>query len=263
VSSPEPIRRAAVVTHGKPAKIGDALDRLRPVAEAAGVELVEPDGDPDIAIVLGGDGTMLRGLSTFLGTEVPVFGVNFGRVGFLTSADADELEDGVRRVLAGEFKVTELATLRVVVNGETHHAINDAIATSARLGRMVQLGWEIGGEDLGVQPCDGMICSTPTGSTAYNLSNGGPVLMWGIDAMAISFVAPHSLHARPLVVPQNLTVGITNRTDDVPVAVLADGHTIGELEPGASMEVGVGAERSLLALLPEVTFFARYHQVFP
>jgi NAD+ kinase len=128
---------------------------------------------------------------------------------------------------------------------------------------MVQLGWEIGGEDLGVQPCDGMICSTPTGSTAYNLSNGGPVLMWGIDAMAISFVAPHSLHARPLVVPQNLTVGITNRTDDVPVAVLADGHTIGELEPGASMEVGVGAERSLLALLPEVTFFARYHQVFP
>ena len=87
--------------------------------------------------------------------------------------------------------------------------------------------------------------------------------MWGIDAMAISFVAPHSLHARPLVVPQNLSVRITNRTDDVPVAVLADGHRIGELEPGAAMEVGVGEEHSLLALLPEVTFFARYHQVFP
>jgi NAD+ kinase len=263
VSSAEPIHRAAVVTHGKPKTIGDALERVRPVAQAAGVELVEPGADPDIAIVLGGDGTMLRALSTFLGSDVPVFGVNFGRVGFLTSADADELEEGVRRVFAGEYKVIELATLRVVVNGETHHAINDAIATSARLGRMVQLGWEIGGEDLGVQPCDGMICSTPTGSTAYNLSNGGPVLMWGIDAMAISFVAPHSLHARPLVVPQNLTVRIANCTDDVPVAVLADGRTIGELAPGAAMEVGVGSERSLLALLPKVTFFSRYHQVFP
>jgi NAD+ kinase len=262
-SSAEPIRRAAVVTHGKPATIGDALERVRPVAEAAGVELVDVDADPDVAIVLGGDGTMLRALQTLLGRSVPAFGVNFGRVGFLTSAGPDELEDGVRRVFAGEYKVIELATLRVVVNGETRHAINDAIATSGRLGRMVQLGWEIGGEDLGVQPCDGMICSTPTGSTAYNLSNGGPVLMWGIDAMAISFVAPHSLHARPLVVPQNLTVGITNRTDDVPVAVLADGHTIGELAPGGAMEVGVGAEKSLLALLPEVTFFSRYHQVFP
>jgi NAD+ kinase len=263
VSSAEPIRRAAVVTHGKPAKIGDAVDRLRPVAEEAGVELVDAGDEPDVAIVLGGDGTMLRALKTFLGRDVPVFGVNFGRVGFLTSADADGLEDGVARVFDGEYTVTELASLKVVVGGEVEHAINDAVATSARLGRMVQLGWEIGGEDLGVQPCDGMICSTPSGSTAYNLSNGGPVLMWGIDAMAISFVAPHSLHARPLVVPQNLSVRITNRTDDVPVAVLADGHRIGELEPGAAMEVGVGEEHSLLALLPEVTFFARYHQVFP
>ena len=262
-SSAEPIRRAAVVTHGKPARIGDALARLETVAESCGVELVEAEADPDVAIVLGGDGTMLRALRTFLGADVPVFGVNFGRVGFLTSVGDHGLEDGARRVFAGEFSVTELATLRIVVDGKTEHAINDAIATSARLGRMVQLGWQIGGEDLGVQPCDGIICSTPTGSTAYNLSNGGPVLMWGIDAMAISFVAPHSLHARPLVVPQNLTVGIANRTDDVPVAVIADGHTIAELAPGATMEVGVGAEHSLLALLPEVTFFSRYHQVFP
>lgn len=263
MSSAESIRRAAVVTHGKPATIGDALERLHAVADRAGVAIVDVDEDPDLAIVLGGDGTMLRALKTFLGRDVPVFGVNFGRVGFLTSSGPEDLETGAARVFAGEYTVTELATLDVNVNGEVHHAINDAVATSARLGRMVQLGWQIGGEDLGVQPCDGMICSTPSGSTAYNLSNGGPVLMWGIEAMAISFVAPHSLHARPLVVPQNLTVRIENRTDDVSVAVLADGHRIGELASGDGMEVGLGPERSLLALLPDVTFFSRYHQVFP
>jgi NAD+ kinase len=261
-SSGSAVRRAAFVTHGKPATIGDAVARLERVAAASGVELVDADGAPDVAVVLGGDGTMLRALRAFLGAKVPVFGVNFGRVGFLTSADADGLEAGVERVFRGEYDVVELATLRVDVGGESFPAINDVVATSARLGRMVELGWEVGGDDLGVQPCDGMICATPTGSTAYNLSNGGPVLMWGIDAMAITFVAPHSLRARPLVVPRDLPLHIANRTPDVPVAVLADGHAVGELTPGEGLEIGLGDDPGLLALLPEATFFSRYHEVF-
>ena len=88
------------------------------------------------------------------------------------------------------------------LDGETHVAVNDVVATSATLGRMVELAWAVGGEDLGTIPCDGMICATPSGSTAYNLSNGGPVLVRGLDAMAVTFIAPHSLHARPLVVPR-------------------------------------------------------------
>jgi NAD+ kinase len=258
-----PVRRAAVVTHGKPRTIGDALDRLERVAEAAGVELLMgEEEEPDVAIVLGGDGTMLRAMRTFLGTGAPVFGVNFGRVGFLTSVEGSDLERGVARLFEGDYRVVELATLAVRVGDEIHPATNDALATSASLGRMIQLGWEIDGEDLGVLPCDGIICATPSGSTAYNLSNGGPVLMWGIDAMAITFVAPHSLHARPLVVPRGRTLRITNSTPDLPVAVLADGHAIGELAPGASLDVGLGAERSQLAMLPEVTFFSRYHRIF-
>ena len=257
------VRRAAVVTHGKPDTIGDALERLGRAAERAGVELAtSPDDHPDVAIVLGGDGTMLRALRSFLGTSVPVFGVNFGRVGFLTSAPGAELEGAVARVFAGEYDVVELCTLRLDVGGATHAAVNDAVATSGELGRIVQLGWEIGGEDLGRQPCDGMIWATPQGSTAYNLSNGGPVLMWGIDAMAITFIAPHSLHARPLVVPRGLSVTTTNRTADLPVAVLADGHRVAELGPGDTLRVGLGDERSHLAHLPEVTFFGRYHDVF-
>jgi NAD+ kinase len=128
---------------------------------------------------------------------------------------------------------------------------------------MVELGWEIDGDDLGIQPCDGMICATPSGSTAYNLSNGGPVLMWGIDAMAITFVAPHSLRGRPLVVPRGRMLRITKRTEDVDVAVLTDGHRIGKLGPRASLDVGLGERRSRLAVLPEVTFFRRLNAIFP
>jgi NAD+ kinase len=127
---------------------------------------------------------------------------------------------------------------------------------------MVELGWAVGGEDLGTIPCDGMICSTPSGSTAYNLSNGGPVLVRGLDALAVTFIAPHSLHARPLVVPRGLAVDVQNATPDVPVAVLVDGHQVGELAPDAAIRIALREERSLLATLPETTFFRRYADTF-
>ena len=127
---------------------------------------------------------------------------------------------------------------------------------------MVELGSALGGESLGPTACDGMICCTPSGSTAYNLSNGGPVIMRGLAAMAITFVAPHSLHARPLVVPSGLGLTVTNDTPDVPVTVLVDGHRVGELAPGQQLAVDVGVDKALLALLPEVTFFSRYRDVF-
>ena len=107
-----------------------------------------------------------------------------------------------------------------------------------------------------------MICATSTGSTAYNLSSGGPVLVWGIDAMAVTFVAPHSLNARPLVVPRGSELIVWNRTADVTARALVDGHSIADLKPGARAVARVGAHRSLLATLPEVTFFSRYRRTF-
>ena len=111
-------------------------------------------------------------------------------------------------------------------------AVNDAVVTSGELGRMVELEWSVGGEDFGRVPCDGLICSTPSGSTAYNLSNGGPVLMWGLDAMALTFVAPHDLRARPFVVPRGHDLLVWNRTADVGCAVLVDGHRVADCGPG-------------------------------
>jgi NAD+ kinase len=266
-----------VITHGKPPTIGPALDRLEQVAREAGIELLLPDeevekhgvGEPehdltnaDIAVVLGGDGTMLRALHRFLGTEIPVIGVNFGRVGFLASVQPNELESGLARVFSGNYRVVQLTTLDVEADGQRAAAVNDVVALSSIRGRMVEVGWALGGEDLGVQPCDGMICATPSGSTAYNLSNGGPVLVRGLDAMAVTFIAPHSLHARPMVVPRGLDLEIRNRTPDVPVTVLVDGHVLAEIGFGAPIVIRLGEQRSLLATLPEATFFRRYRETF-
>lgn len=254
------VSRAAVVTIDRDG-VDDALARLRAVAERNDVELVDGD-DADIAIVLGGDGTMLRALARFLGTGVPVIGVNYGRVGFLTAMSADELEPGIARVFAGEYRSMELSTLEVTVNGTTKVAVNDVVVAGGTLGRMVEIGYSIGGEDLGHQPCDGLICATPTGSTAYNLSNGGPVLVWGLDAMVLTFVAPHALVIRPLVVPRGPDVTIANLTPDLEATVLVDGQPLGTLATGEQAVVRVGKEQSLLATLPEVTFFSRYAATF-
>src|SRR5919202_5211785 len=150
----------------------------------------------------------------------------------------------------------------VDVRGERRAALNDVVATSSTLGRMVELSWAVGGEDLGTVPCDGMICATPTGSTAYNLSNGGPVLVRGLDAMAVTFIAPHSLHARPMVVPRGLELVIRNETADVGVTLLVDGHAVAEVNGATPVRIALGERRALLAVLPEATFFRRYRAVF-
>jgi NAD+ kinase len=255
------ISRIAVVTHGR-VDVHEAEDRVRALAERRGVEIVGEPRDADLVVALGGDGTILRTLAHLLGSGVPVLGVNYGRVGFLASIPPDELDEDLARVFAGGYTAIELPTLQLDLDGRQSVAVNDVVATSSVLGRMVEVGWAVGGEDLGVVPCDGMIASTPSGSTAYNLSNGGPVLVRGLDAMAITFIAPHSLHARPLVVPRGLTLTIANRTADVPVAVLTDGHRVGEIAPGGEAAVWLCEQRSLLATLPETTFFGRYRETF-
>jgi len=275
--SAKAVRRAAVITHGKPGTIGPALARLATVAREAGVELLVDEGEAakhelppaesgadgaDVAVVLGGDGTMLRALGRFLGTGVPVIGVNFGQVGFLSSIGRGELETGLARVFTGDYRVVELPTLDVSVGSERRVAVNDLVVASGVIGRMIQLDWAIGGEPLGRRGCDGVVCSTPSGSTGYNFSNGGPLLVWGLDAMAVTFVAPHSLNARPLVVARGSDLIVWNRTPDVPATVLVDGHRIADLRPGERVLAGIGEQRSLLATLPEVTFFSRYTRTF-
>jgi NAD+ kinase len=258
LSRPE---RVGIVAHGR-IDVADAIERVRNVATAAGATVVDEPTKAELVVAVGGDGTLLRTLAHLLGQDVPVIGVNFGRVGFLASIRPESLERDLARVFAGEYRVVQLPTLETRLDGERQAAVNDVVATSATLGRMVELGWAVGGEDLGAVPCDGMICCTPSGSTAYNLSNGGPVLVRGLDALGITFIAPHSLDARPLVVPRGAPVTVRNETADVPVAVLVDGHRVTDMPPGAEIEIGLGGQASLLATLPETTFFRRYRETF-
>jgi NAD+ kinase len=271
------VRRAAVMTHGRPERIGPALERLEALAARLDVELVlapeelekhgRDDGagsleGADLAVVLGGDGTMLRALNRFLGTDVAVIGVNFGRVGFLSAMEEDDLEAGLERVFAGDYSVIELSTLACELGGEVRHAVNDVVAHSSTAGRMVEISWAVGGEELGRLACDGVVCSTPAGSTAYNLSAGGPVLVWGLEALAVTFIAPHSLQARPLVVTRGQEVVVHNLTPDVPLAVTLDGHLFEELGAGGELRMRLDERRARLATLPERTFFRRFRETF-
>jgi NAD+ kinase len=253
------VSRVSIVTHGQ-ADVADAVSEVERLSRERGIELVE--SDPDLVVVLGGDGTMLRALKRFLGSGAPVIGVNYGRVGFLASMGKGELSAGLARALDGEFEVVQLPTLELEVGAARHAAVNDVFAASGMLGRMVEVRWSIAGEDLGEVPCDGLIASTPSGSTAYNLSNGGPVLVWGLDAMAVTFVAPHSLHARPLVVPRHRELEVTNLTGNVELALLVDGHEVGRIGEGEPVRIRLADAVSLLATLPEKTFFRRYRDTF-
>jgi NAD+ kinase len=255
------VRRAAVVMHGRPERIGDALARLQAVAARCDVTLVD-DSAPEMAIVLGGDGTTLRALQRYLGTATACLGVNFGRVGFLTSIDGAELEPGLERVFAGEYDVEELPTLTGTDGGATLTAVNDVVLTSGVLGRMVILEWCVDGASMGEIGCDGAILATPTGSTAYNLSAGGPVLAWGTDAFVLSFASPHSLHARSMVLGRGHQVEIHNRSDDVPLQIVRDGHAMGEVLPGGRFNVRLGDDRARLARLAGSSFFSRYRETF-
>jgi len=261
VTPSKAVSRVAVVTHGKADRIGDALGRLRSVAERCGVSLVD-DADAELAVVLGGDGTMLRALQRFLGTPVASLGVNFGRVGFLTSIAATELEAGLEQAFAGGYEMRELPTIEADCEGGLVNGINDVVLSSGILGRMVILRWFVDDSPMGELGCDGAILATSTGSTAYNLSAGGPVLAWGTDAFVVSFVSPHSLHARSMVLGRGHHVEIHNVSDDVPLNVVVDGHASREIPPGDSVTVRLGDQWAHLARVEGTSFFTRYRETF-
>jgi len=264
--SPEPlsVRRVALLARRA---AGDATERVTRLAADAGVELLPPEADAteaDLVIVLGGDGSVLRALQQVTGSGVPVLGINFGRVGFLTTAEPGDLETTVARALAGELQVIELTTVQVERGGERMGvAVNDVVIASNIPGRIARLAWNVDGVDLGELACDAVIICTPSGSTGYGLSAGGPVLDWGVEAIGVTFVAPHTLTARPLVLPRGARVEVTNRASALDARVILDGVARERvLAPGESVTVSLAPERAALGLLPEVAFLQRYRDAF-
>ncbi|MCB0877778.1 MAG: NAD(+)/NADH kinase [Thermoleophilia bacterium] len=287
------VRRLYVVTHRDPAVAGRAVGVLCDTAERVGIELVadpvESEKHPrladacrivdesggsaaaggcDAAIVLAGDGTLLRTLAQ-LGPETPVLGVNFGMLGFLSGASHDSLEHAIESLAAGSYRTRELPGLELDLAGRgSATAVNDVVATGGITGRVNELAWRIVSDEghfideMGTVACDGMVMATPVGSTAYNLSNGGPVLAWGVKGTVVSFVAPHTLAARPLVVAPDDTIEVQHMGRGAPLKVLADGVQVGRLQPGEVLRVRRGGARATLAFTDETSFYARYRDNF-
>ena len=227
------------------------------------IEFVDDLGnDVSLCIALGGDGTILTALRRYAGTGVPVFGVNYGEVGFLATIDPDGLDDDFERAFAMEFDTIELPTISVGRPDGTWNALND-ISVHRKAGlRVADLAYALAGEEIGRVRCDGLVVATPQGSTGYNLANGGPVLAWGVEGFVVSFIAPHSLTARALVVAPGDELTINNASREEPVEVHVDGRPTLELSPGEDIHVAFGLTHGTLAQLPGASFYHRLRERF-
>jgi NAD+ kinase len=279
LNAPSAIRTAVVLTHADREGIAPAMKVAAEAAEAVGCQLMALDEErekhgeiaglqiaaalptgPDLCLVLGGDGTILRGLRMFAGTEVPVFGVNFGTVGFLAATERDDLTASLGQAFGGEFDVMELPGLELD-EGRGSLGLNDVSFTRQPHKRVAELSYSVGEEEVGDVRCDGLVAATPAGSTGYNLANQGPILAWGVEGYAVSFIAPHTFTARPLVVAPDDVLTVRNAGRD-PVDIGIDGQPSGELEPGANAEVHFRAAVGRLAQLSGASFYRRVREKF-
>jgi NAD+ kinase len=277
------MRAASVFTHRRVSDTAAALRELIAAARRAGVLLrfdeeetrkhqlrpgegIELDSvaiaDVDLCIVMGGDGTILTALRYYAGTAVPVFAVNFGEVGFLATVDPDGLAQHYDRAFAGDFDTIALPAISVGRPEDSWIAMNDVSVHRKPGLRVADLAYGLGGEEIGRVRCDGLVVATPQGSTGYNLANAGPVMAWGVEGYVVSFVAPHSLTARALVIAPGDLLTINNASREEPVEVHVDGRPTCELPPGEDLHMEFLREHGTLAQLPGATFYHRLRERF-
>ena len=282
--------RIGVVMRRQLTNAPSALLRLRRFAEGRGITLAfeadEPhaladsptlsDGAPsvsgesgsrcraaDLIVALGGDGTMLRAAKTAMALDVPVLGMNLGRLGFLTSASETNMEEGLAATLEGRAHLDRRFTLEAApVNGggwAASEALNDVVVHTSGAARVA--AYELKMVDsasehlVGRFTADGVIVTTPTGSTAYSLSAGGPIIAPGVECLVVTAICPHSLTVRPLVVPASSGLIVRSPDSDHDQTVTLDGRFAGRLEPGRAVRVRRGAGECALVRLPGQDFF--------
>jgi NAD+ kinase len=222
------------------------------LASDAGIAVAIADDAPGLAssagarveaaemiITIGGDGTLLRGVRLAVPLDVPILGVNTGRLGFLTEVetDADGMER-LRAVLRGDFAVEERLALQASVNGAgAHFALNDVVVRRGAQARMAPFGLSLDGEQIAQIASDGIVVATPTGSTAYFLSAGGPIIAPTVEALGVAALLPHTLFARPLIVPTSSTIQISCDSEIVHANLETDGTFVSDLSSGDRVTV--------------------------
>ena len=223
--------------------------------------------DLDALITFGGDGTLLRGARLLGGRETPILGVNLGRVGFLTTGTRETLDAALEALVTGKFEIERRQALRAAIRdaeGETRStqmAMNDVTVHKGGVARVIRVNVFIQGDNVGPYSADGIIVATPTGSTAYSLSAGGPIVVPGVEAIIVTPIAAHTLAVRPLVVPATYRIvvePIAGWSDDLLVSV--DGQTGTTLAAGESVDVCRADHRVCLIRLGGDGFFERMRQ---
>ena len=282
------MREITVFTHRRVEDTTAVLERLAEQAADAGVTLrldeeetrkhglragpgIEVDApvkdSVELCLVLGGDGTILSALQRYAATGVPVFAINFGEIGFLATVEPQEVEDGIRRALSGDFELLQLPAIvldsdeSLLPKRRAWMAINDVAIHRKEGERVAELAYALEGEIVGSVRCDGLVVATPAGSTGYNLANGGPVMAWGVEGLVVSFIAPHSLTARALVVAPGDRLTIHNRSRE-PLDIAVDGRPVGDIPAGGTIDARFVNEIGTIAQLPGSSFYRRLREKF-
>ncbi|RRO18780.1 NAD kinase [Saccharopolyspora rhizosphaerae] len=234
-------------------------------------EIARPEDDPaagtELVLVLGGDGTLLRAAELARPAGVPLFGVNLGRVGFLAGADSDALDEAIAAVVEARYHVEERMTLEVTatLNGDTvasTWALNEASVEKSSRERILDVVVEVDGHPVSAFGCDGVLCSTPTGSTAYAFSAGGPVVWPEVQALLVVPSNAHALFAGPLVVSRDSLVAMEIDQHGHHAVLCCDGQRMFDLPPGARVEVVAGSTPIRLVRLHDTSFTDRLVRKF-
>lgn len=257
-------------------KLGDELVLTADLLQVAGVDgpvLEDHAAELDFLLTLGGDGTLLKGARLAGPLDVPVVGCNLGKLGFLTSVPPDQLEELLQRLRDGNYAEERRLTLQVglhpaedasgepaVESSESFYALNDAVVHKGGFARLIAMRVWVNEEEIGQYSADGIVLATATGSTAYSLSAGGPILVPSLDALVATPICPHTMSIRPVVVPADATISveILSRMDGILVTV--DGQSGGRLSGGGRVTVERSPHPVRLIRMPDQNFFSVLRQ---
>jgi NAD+ kinase len=234
------------------------------IAEVAAKEATLDDPNQiDALMTLGGDGTLLRGARFLDGHDIPILGVNLGRVGFLTSCQSEDFEPALKHLAGGEYVAQPrmaLSARAISSEGETRkqwRALNDFVLHKGGFARVVRLNVFVDGESIGTYAADGVVISTPTGSTAYSISAGGPVVVPTVESIIITPVSPHTLGIRPLVIPPDGEVTVEANESPTELLVTVDGQVGTKFVKGEKLKVRRADNPVRIVRFPGTTFFER------
>lgn len=272
--------RVGVVGNRGYGELAGFLDRLRNLAPELGLELLfEADlhelvpgaarlhkpSEIEALVTLGGDGTFLRGARLLDGHEIPVLGLNLGRLGFLTACHGNDAELALRRFAAEDYvsehrMMLEASLVRDGVIMETWYALNDVVLHQGGKARMIRLVLGANGERIASYAADGLIMATPTGSSAYSLSSGGPIVEPTLESIILTPISAHTLTVRPLLLSADAVVDLRVEDDDSEQLITVDGQSSAAFSFGDVLSVRRASRRVCLVRFPEMSFFSLIRQ---